>query len=120
MKHINLFILSTIISISIVYIIAAAFSTLSINYHPTSKDMEENNLKLNIKFTSVFGIKIELVEFYKTQEELLEALGSKTNFLNKLGYYNQALMLSIRYVLILIPILFFILCTKDKLININQ
>lgn len=114
MKHIKLFILSILISISIVYFLTAVFSTLSINYHPTTQDIEENNLKLNIKFTSIFGIKIESVEFYKTQEELFVALGTKAIFLNKLSYYYHATKLSIQYILILIPVLFFILYTKEN------
>ena len=114
MKYIKTIILSIIASISIVYLITIVFGTFTISYHPTTKNIEQNKLTINTKFKSVLGIKIEVDEFYTNQEELLDSLGSKTNLSNKISYYNEAVSLSIRYILILIPIIFFIIHTREK------
>lgn len=114
MKHIRFLIISLLISFSIVYLITIVFGTFSISYHPTNKDIAQNKLTINTKFKTVLGIKIEVDEFYTNQEDLMDSLGSKTNFSNKISYYNEAVILSIRYILVLIPIIFFFLWKSEK------
>ena len=114
MKHIKTVLLSIIASIASVYFITIVFSSFTFSHNPTTKDIEQNKYVLNTKFKSVLGIKIEVNEFYETQEDLLISFVNCTNFSNKLGYYNQAVKLSIRYIFILIPVLFFILYTREK------
>ncbi|WP_320815537.1 hypothetical protein [Flavobacterium sp.] len=114
MKHIKTLLLSIIASVAIVYLITIAFSSFTFSYNPMSKDIEQKKYILNTKFKSVLGIKIEVEEFYTNEEALFEALESSPSFFNKLGYYNQAVKLSIRYIFILIPVLFFILYTREK------
>ena len=114
MKYIKTIFLSIIASIAIVYLITIAFSSFTFSHNPTTKDIEQNKYVLNTKFKSVLGIKIEVNEFYETQEDLLISLENSTNFSNKLGYYNQAVKLSIRYILILTPLLFLFLYKREK------
>lgn len=114
MKHIKTVLLSIIASVAIVYLITIVFSSFTFSHNPKTMDIEQNKYVLNTKFKSVLGIKIEVNEFYETQEDLLISLENSTNFSNKLGYYNQAIKLSIRYIFILIPVLFFILYTREK------
>jgi len=114
MKHFKTIFLSIIASIAIVYLITIAFSSFTFSHNPTTKDIEQNKFILNTKFKSVLGIKIEVNEFYETQEDLLISLENSTSFFNKLGYYNQAVSLSIRYILILTPLLFLFLYNRDK------
>lgn len=114
MKYIKTIFLSIIASIAIVYLITIAFSSFTFSHNPTTKDIEQNKFILNTKFKSVLGIKIEVNEFYETQEDLLISLENSTSFFNKLDYYNQAVKLSIRYIFIQIPVLFFILYTREK------
>lgn len=114
MKHIKTLLLSIIASVAIVYLITIVFSNFTINYHPTTKDIEQNKYAFTTKFSSVLGIKIEVEEFYTNETDVLNALKNSLNFFTKIGYYNQAVKLSIRYIFILFPVLFFILYTRGK------
>lgn len=114
MKLFKPLILSIIASIAIVYLITIVFSSFNFSHNPTNKDIEQNKFILHTKFKSALGIKIEVNEFYETQEDLLISLENSTNFSNKLGYYNQAVKLSIRYILILTPLLFLFLYNREK------
>ncbi|WP_430400976.1 hypothetical protein [Flavobacterium sp.] len=114
MKHLKTVLLSIIASVAIVYLITITFGTFTISYHPTTKDIEQNNYSFTTKFSSVLGIKIEVEEFHTNERDVLNALKNSLNFSTKFSYYNQAVKLSIRYILILTPLLFLFLYNREK------
>lgn len=114
MKHIKTVVLSIIASVAIVYLITIVFSNFTINYHPTTKDIEQNQYSFTTKFSSVLGIKTEVEEFYTNEADVLNAIKNSLNFSTKISYYNNAVILSIRYILILTPLLFMFLYKREK------
>ena len=52
--------------------------------------------------------------FHTNERDVLNALKNSLNFSTKFSYYNQAVSLSIRYILILTPLLFLFLYNRDK------